>query len=139
IDTLSAVMILIVTGVGTLIHVYSTGYMAHEPRYASYFGYLNLFTGAMLVLVLAESLPVMFIGWEGVGVCSYLLIGFWYDKTANADAGRKAFVVNRIGDCAFLIGMFLLFWATGSLSFSDYQSPEAAGVFQSAFGGGDTR
>src|SRR5262245_55815450 len=111
-DTLSAVMILIVTFVGLLIHIYSTGYMAKDPRYAAFFGYLNLFMGSMLVLVLASNMPVMFIGWEGVGMCSYLLIGFWYENDAYATAGRKAFVVNRIGDFCFLIGMFLLFWAT---------------------------
>jgi NADH-quinone oxidoreductase subunit L len=118
-DTLSAVMILIITFVGTLIHIYSTGYMAHDPGYARYFGYLNLFTGAMLILVLANNLPVMFIGWEGVGLCSFLLIGFWYENDAFAYAGRKAFVVNRIGDFAFLLGMFLLYWGVHSLDFSD--------------------
>jgi NADH-quinone oxidoreductase subunit L len=121
-DPLSAVMILTVTIVGFFIHLYSTGYMAHDPRYATYFGYLNLFTGAMLILVLGDSLPVMFIGWEGVGVCSYLLIGFWFDKTKNADAGRKAFVVNRIGDFGFLIGIFLLFAATGAVDFAGLQT-----------------
>jgi NADH-quinone oxidoreductase subunit L len=118
IDTLSAVMILVVTGVGTLIHWYSTGYMADEPRYAAYFGYLNLFTGAMLILVLANNLPVMFIGWEGVGLCSYLLIGFWFTNESYATAGRKAFVVNRIGDFAFLLGMFLIFQQVGTLTFT---------------------
>jgi len=111
-DPLSSVMILIVTFCSTLIHLYSTGYMEHEPRYGAYFGYLNLFTGAMLILVLGANLPVMFIGWEGVGLCSYLLIGFWFENEAYATAGRKAFVVNRIGDFAFLLGMFLLYWAT---------------------------
>ena len=111
-DALSAVMILIVTFCSTLIHIYSTGYMEHEPRYAAYFGYLNLFTGAMLILVLGANMPVMFIGWEGVGLCSFLLIGFWFENEAYATAGRKAFVVNRIGDFAFLLGMFLLWWAT---------------------------
>ncbi len=115
-DTLSAVMILIVTFVGLLIHIYSAGYMAHDPRYAAFFGYLNLFMGSMLVLVLGANMPVMFIGWEGVGLCSYLLIGFWYENTAYATAGRKAFVVNRIGDFCFLLGMFLLFWATKDLT-----------------------
>src|SRR6185503_9707111 len=91
------------------------GYMSHDPRYAAFFGYLNLFTGAMLILVLGANLPVVFIGWEGVGVCSYLLIGFWYENPNYAYAGRKAFVVNRIGDFAFLLGMFLLFWATKSI------------------------
>jgi NADH-quinone oxidoreductase subunit L len=111
-DPLSSVMTLIVTFCSTLIHIYSTGYMEHEKRYAAYFGYLNLFTGAMLILVLGANMPVMFIGWEGVGLCSYLLIGFWFENEAYATAGRKAFVVNRIGDCAFLLGMFLLYWAT---------------------------
>ncbi len=111
-DTLSSVMILIVTFCSTLIHLYSTGYMEHEKRYGAYFGYLNLFTGAMLVLVLGANMPVMFIGWEGVGLCSYLLIGFWFENEAYATAGRKAFVVNRIGDFAFLLGMFLLYWAS---------------------------
>jgi NADH-quinone oxidoreductase subunit L len=115
-DTLSSVMILVVTFVGALIHIYSTGYMAHEPRYAAYFGYLNLFTGSMLILVLAANMPVMFIGWEGVGLCSFLLIGFWYERDDYAAAGRKAFVVNRIGDFCFLLGMFLLFWATKDMS-----------------------
>lgn len=115
-DTLSGVMIMIITFVGTLIHIYSTGYMAHEPRYAAYFGYLNLFMGAMLTLVLGSNLPVMFIGWEGVGLCSFLLIGFWYENDTYASAGKKAFVVNRIGDFCFLVGMFLLFWATKDLS-----------------------
>src|SRR5262245_37438728 len=113
-DTLSGVMVLIVTFIGALIHIYSTGYMAHDPRYGAFFGYLNLFTGSMLILVLAANMPVMFIGWEGVGLCSFLLIGFWYENDAFATAGRKAFVVNRIGDFAFLLGMFLLFWATKS-------------------------
>ena len=118
-DSLSAVMILIITFVGALIHIYSTGYMAHDKGYARYFGYLNLFTGAMLILVLAANLPVMFIGWEGVGLCSFLLIGFWYENDAYAYAGRKAFIVNRIGDFFFLLGMFLLFWAVKSLDFND--------------------
>jgi NADH-quinone oxidoreductase subunit L len=113
-DALTAVMVLIVSGVGFLIHVYSVGYMAHDESVVRYFTYLNLFTFAMLTLVLADNLPLLFVGWEGVGLCSYLLIGFWYDKEANASAGKKAFVVNRIGDAAFLLGMFLLFWSLGS-------------------------
>ena len=121
-DSLSAVMILIITFVGTWIHIYSVGYMAQDKGYSRYFGYLNLFTGAMLILVLAASLPVMFIGWEGVGLCSFLLIGFWYENDAYAYAGRKAFVVNRIGDFAFLLGTFLLFWAVKSLDFQDIKS-----------------
>jgi NADH-quinone oxidoreductase subunit L len=121
-DTLSAVMILIVTFVGSWIHLYSVGYMAHDPGFARYFGYLNLFTGSMLILVLAANLPVMFIGWEGVGLCSFLLIGFWYEREDFANAGRKAFVVNRIGDFCFLLGMFLLYSATKSLNFSDLKA-----------------
>jgi NADH-quinone oxidoreductase subunit L len=123
IDALSAVMILVVTGVGFLIHVYSTGYMHEDAGYARYFAYLNLFTFSMLILVMADSLPLMFVGWEGVGVCSYLLIGFWFDKEANASAGKKAFVVNRIGDAGFLLGIFLIFWSLGegnhSLAFTE--------------------
>jgi NADH-quinone oxidoreductase subunit L len=124
VDALTAVMILIVTGVGFLIHLYSLGYMHDDPDVARYFAYLNLFMASMLVLVLADALPVLFIGWEGVGLCSYLLIGFWYSETANAVAGRKAFIANRIGDAAFLIGMFLLFWSlsgvgTPSLAFGE--------------------
>ena len=114
-DALSGLMCLVVTFVGTLIHVYSTGYMAHDQDYARFFAYLNLFCGAMLLLVLGDSLPVMFVGWEGVGLCSYLLIGFWYGETANASAGKKAFITNRVGDLGFLIGMFLLFRAVGTL------------------------
>jgi NADH-quinone oxidoreductase subunit L len=127
-DTLSAVMILIVTFIGTLIHIYSTGYMAHDPGYSRYFGYLNLFTGAMLILVLAGNLPVMFIGWEGVGLCSFLLIGFWYENENYANAGRKAFVVNRIGDFCFLLGMFLLFWAVKTLDFQELKNATATGA-----------
>jgi NADH-quinone oxidoreductase subunit L len=107
-DPLSATMTLVVTGVGLLIHVYSVGYMADEPKLARYFAYLNLFTCAMLILVLADNYVLMFVGWEGVGLCSYLLIGFWFEKTPNADAGKKAFVVNRVGDAGFILGMLLL-------------------------------
>jgi len=114
-DALSGLVCLVVTFVGALIHIYSTGYMAHDKDTARFFAYLNLFCGAMLLLVLGDSLPVMFIGWEGVGLCSYLLIGFWYGETANASAGKKAFITNRVGDLGFLIGMFLLFRATGTL------------------------
>jgi len=117
-DALSGLMCLMVTFVGTLIHIYSTGYMADDKDYARFFAYLNLFCGAMLLLILGDSLPVMFIGWEGVGLCSYLLIGFWYGETANASAGKKAFITNRVGDLGFLIGMFLLFRATGTLDIS---------------------
>ena len=114
-DALSGLMCLVVTIIGTLIHIYSTGYMAEDQDYARFFAYLNLFCGAMLLLVLGDNLPVMFIGWEGVGLCSYLLIGFWYGETANANAGKKAFITNRVGDLGFLIGMFLLFRALGTL------------------------
>ncbi len=116
-DPLSALMMLVVTGVGFLIHVYSTGYMSHEKAYGRYFAYLNLFTFAMLMLVLADNFLLMFFGWEGVGLCSYLLIGFWYQKPSAAEAGKKAFVVNRIGDWGFLIGIFLIFVTFGSLDF----------------------
>jgi len=108
-DPLSSVMILVVTGVGFLIHVYSTGYMAKDPGYRRYFAYLNLFLFSMLVLVLGDNLPLLFVGWEGVGLCSYLLIGFWFEDAAKARAGTKAFIVNRIGDAGFLAGMFLVF------------------------------
>jgi NADH-quinone oxidoreductase subunit L len=117
VDQLSAVMLLIVTGVGGLIHLYSVGYMEDDPGYARYFAYLNLFVVFMLVLVLGSSFPVMFIGWEGVGLCSYLLIGFWFNDKVNADAGKKAFIVNRIGDFGFLIAMFLLWQSLGTLTF----------------------
>jgi NADH-quinone oxidoreductase subunit L len=142
-DTLTGVMVLVVTGVGSLIHVYSTGYMSHDPRYAAFFGYLNLFTGAMLILVLGANLPVMFIGWEGVGLCSYLLIGFWFENPNYAYAGRKAFVVNRIGDFAFLLGMFLLYWATKdlgfgrSLDFADLRTAAAEQAYVQGFWGGE--
>ncbi len=116
-DPLSCVMILVVTGVGFLIHVYSVGYMSHDPGYARYFTYLNLFCFAMLTLVLGNNFLVMFVGWEGVGLCSYLLIGFWFEDAAKAAAGMKAFIVNRIGDFGFLIGMFLIFWVFGTLDF----------------------
>ncbi len=112
-DPLSGVMILIVTGVGLLIHIYSIGYMWDEPGYWRYFSYLNLFMAMMLTLVLGASLPVLFVGWEGVGLCSYLLIGFFYTKTDCADAGRKAFIVNRIGDASFITGIMLAFVAFG--------------------------
>jgi NADH-quinone oxidoreductase subunit L len=118
-DPLSMVMILVVTGIGALIHLYSIGYMHEETdsEYARYFSYLNLFAFFMLVLVLGPNFVVMFVGWEGVGLCSYLLIGFWYQKKTAADAGKKAFVVNRIGDFGFLLGVFLLFSRFGTLDF----------------------
>jgi NADH-quinone oxidoreductase subunit L len=109
VDALSMVMLLVVTGIGSLIHIYSVGYMHGDRGFARFFSYLNLFMFAMLTLVMAKNLPLLFVGWEGVGLCSYLLIGFWYQDLANAAAGKKAFIVNRIGDFAFLLGMFLLF------------------------------
>ena len=118
-DPLASVMILVVTGVGSLIHIYSIGYMHEETdsEYARYFSYLNLFASFMLVLVLGASFPVMFVGWEGVGLCSYLLIGFWFRKKSAADAGKKAFIVNRIGDFGFIVGMLLLFATFHTLDF----------------------
>ena len=118
-DQLSSLMILVVTGIGSLIHIYSTGYMHDEAdsEYARYFSYLNLFAAFMLVLVLGANLPVMFVGWEGVGLCSYLLIGFWFKKPSAADAGKKAFVVNRIGDFGFIIGMLLIYVNWGTFDF----------------------
>ncbi|HEU4632045.1 MAG TPA: NADH-quinone oxidoreductase subunit L [Gemmatimonadaceae bacterium] len=116
-DRLSMLMTLVVTGVGTLIHLFSVGYMRDDGAYARFFAYLNLFVFFMLVLVLGASYPVMFVGWEGVGLCSYLLIGFWFTDKANADAGKKAFIVNRIGDFGFLVAMFLMYWNFHALEF----------------------
>jgi NADH-quinone oxidoreductase subunit L len=118
-DQLSLVMLLVITGVGFLIHIYSVGYMAHDPGYARYFSYLNLFLFFMTVLVLAGNALLMFVGWEGVGLASYLLVGFWFQKPSAAEAGKKAFIVNRIGDVGFLIGMFLLLANFGTLTFSE--------------------
>ncbi|MFH1699047.1 MAG: NADH-quinone oxidoreductase subunit L [Candidatus Zixiibacteriota bacterium] len=116
-DPLSAVMILVVSGVGFLIHVYSIGYMAHDPGVKRYFIYLNLFMFSMLTLVLANNLILLFVGWEGVGLCSYLLIGFWFHKKSASDAGKKAFIVNRVGDFGFILGSFIIFWMAGTLDF----------------------
>lgn len=138
-DPLSAVMILVVTGVGTLIHIYAVGYMEHEPDYARFFTAMNLFAFAMLMLVLADNYLLMFLGWEGVGVCSYLLIGFWYDRDNLAvgtdekflsprSSATKAFVVNRIGDFGFTLGIILMFWTFGSLAFRDV-FPKAEEMF----------
>src|SRR5256714_1532439 len=132
-DRLSGTLVLVVTGVGFLIHLYSVGYMDEDPVYWRYFSYLDLFVGSMLLLVLADNLVAMFVGWEGVGVCSYLLIGFWYDDDAKAYAGRKAFVVNRIGDFGFLIGIFVLYFYTGQVSFQALKvAPLALGVASTA-------
>jgi NADH-quinone oxidoreductase subunit L len=127
VDQLSTVMMLIITGVGSLIHLYSVGYMKADPGYARFFAYMNLFVALMLVLVLGSSFPVMFIGWEGVGLCSYLLIGFWFNDKVNADAGLKAFIMNRIGDVGFLVAMFFIWRAFGSLDFG-YVTEHAAGT-----------
>jgi NADH-quinone oxidoreductase subunit L len=135
-DPLAAVMILVVTGIGFLIHVYSTGYMREEaaPEYARYFSYLNLFAAFMLVLVLGANLLVMFVGWEGVGLCSYLLIGFWFHKPSAADAGKKAFVVNRVGDFAFILGMLLAFVTFGTLDFQGIAREVSRFAPEAAFG-----
>jgi len=119
IDQLSAIMLLIITGVGTLIHLYSIGYMEHDMGFGKFFAYLNLFIFFMLLLVMGSNYVVMFIGWEGVGLCSYLLIGFWYSNADYADAAKKAFVMNRIGDLGFLIAIFLIINIFGSANFSD--------------------
>ncbi|MBX3017171.1 MAG: NADH-quinone oxidoreductase subunit L [Bdellovibrionaceae bacterium] len=117
VDQVSALMILVITGVGSLIHLFSVGYMSHDAGVTKYFAYLNLFLFNMLILVLGTSLPVMFVGWEGVGLCSYLLIGYWFTDDKKAAAGMKAFIANRVGDAAFLIGMFILFMEFGTLNF----------------------
>jgi NADH-quinone oxidoreductase subunit L len=119
VDPLSMVMLLVVTGIGLLIHVYSVGYMGHDPRYARFFTSLNLFMAAMLTLVLANNFLLMFVGWEGVGLCSYLLIGFWFERPSAAEAGKKAFIVNRIGDFGFILGMLLIFKYFGTLEFQE--------------------
>src|ERR1700675_2173071 len=117
-DPLSSIWLLFVTGVGTLIHIYSTGYMAHEGGYYRFFGYLNLFMFSMLTLILANNLLLLFVGWEGVGLCSYLLIGFYFLKNSAADAGRKAFIVNRVGDAGFLLGLLLVAATFGTVRFT---------------------
>ncbi len=119
VDRISAVMILVVTGVGTLIHLFSIGYMSHDERPSKYFSYLNLFLFNMLLLVLGDNLLVMFVGWEGVGLCSYLLIGFWFTDQEKAAAGMKAFITNRIGDAGFLLGIFTLFFLLGTVNFAE--------------------
>jgi len=135
-DPLSAVMILVVSGIGSLIHIYSTAYMHEEtdPEYARYFSYLNLFAAFMLVLVLGSNFVVMFVGWEGVGLCSYLLIGFWYQKKSASDAGKKAFIVNRIGDFGFILGVFLIFVRFGTFEFSEVARAVSELSSETAFG-----
>ena len=128
-DPLSAVMILVVTGVGFLIHVYSIGYMAHDNGYYRFFGYLNLFVFFMLMLVLANNYMLLFVGWEGVGLCSYLLIGFYFHKKSAGDAGKKAFVVNRVGDSGFILGMLLMMSVLGTVKFTDVNAILRSGQF----------
>ncbi len=125
-DPLSCVMVLVVTGVGFLIHVYSIGYMGHEGGYYRFFGYMNLFMFAMLTLVLANNMLLMFVGWEGVGLCSYLLIGFYFLKKSASDAGKKAFIVNRIGDAGFILGILLTAVTLGTIRFTSQGLPDAA-------------
>src|SRR5690606_1639390 len=138
VDQLSLVMALVVTGVGFIIHVYSIGYMHGDKSFGRFFSYLNLFIFAMMNLVLGDNFVLLFLGWEGVGLCSYLLIGFWYDrkfeKSTTSDAAKKAFVVNRIGDFGFLLGMFLIYMTFGSLNFNEVFSRAAVfGVDESIF------
>jgi NADH-quinone oxidoreductase subunit L len=128
-DPLSGIWLLFVTGVGMLIHIYSTGYMAHEDGYYRFFGYLNLFMFSMLTLILANNYVLMFVGWEGVGLCSYLLIGFYFHRKSATDAGNKAFIVNRIGDAGFLLGMFFIAWYFGSLRFTEVTHIAHSGRF----------
>ncbi len=128
-DPLSSIWLLFVTGVGMLIHIYSTGYMAHEGGYYRFFGYLNLFMFSMLTLILANNYVLLFVGWEGVGLCSYLLIGFYFHRKSASDAAAKAFIVNRIGDAGFLLGMFFIAWYFGSLRFIDVTHIAHSGRF----------
>ena len=136
VDPLASVMILVITGIGSLIHIYSTAYMHEEVdrEFARYFSYLNLFAAFMLILVLGASFLVLFVGWEGVGLCSYLLIGFWFEKKSASDAGKKAFVVNRVGDYAFILGTLLLFVRFGTLDFQRIASAAAPLAPESMFG-----
>src|SRR5579872_2174673 len=128
-DPLSAIWLLFVTGVGMLIHIYSVGYMAHEGGYYRFFGYLNLFMFSMLTLILANNYVMLFVGWEGVGLCSYLLIGFYFQRKSASDAAAKAFIVNRIGDAAFILGMFFIAWYCGSLRFTEVTHLAHSGRF----------
>jgi NADH-quinone oxidoreductase subunit L len=134
VDALSGLMLVMVTGIGLLIHIYSVGYMSEEPSLARFFAYLNLFMASMLILVLASNLPLMFVGWEGVGLCSYLLIGFWFENPTYAAAGKKAFIVNRIGDFGVLMGMFILLAATGSFEFTEINRAAPALAAPFSFG-----
>jgi NADH-quinone oxidoreductase subunit L len=128
-DPLSSIWLLFVTGVGMLIHIYSTGYMAHEGGYYRFFGYLNLFMFSMLTLILANNYVLMFVGWEGVGLCSYLLIGFYFQRKSASDAANKAFITNRIGDAGFILGMFFIAWQFGSLRFTEVNHLAHSGHF----------
>lgn len=128
-DPLSAIWLLFVTGVGMLIHIYSTGYMAHEGGYYRFFGYLNLFMFSMLTLILGNNYALMFVGWEGVGLCSYLLIGFYFQRHSASTAANKAFIVNRIGDAGFLLGMFTIAWYFGSVRYTDINHLAHSGHF----------
>src|ERR1700756_1995419 len=129
-DPLSAIWLLFVTGVGMLIHIYSVGYMAHEGGYYRFFGYLNLFMFSMLTLILGNNYALLFVGWEGVGLCSYLLIGFYFQRKSAGDAANKAFIVNRIGDAGFILGMFFIAWLMGSLRYIDVNAAARSGHFQ---------
>ena len=128
-DPLSSIWLLFVTGVGMLIHIYSTGYMAHEGGYYRFFGYLNLFMFSMLTLILANNYALMFVGWEGVGLCSYFLIGFYFHRKSASDAANKAFIVNRIGDAGFILGIFTIAWCMGSMRFTDVNAMAHSGHF----------
>src|SRR5262252_5527511 len=129
-DPLSGIWLLFVTGVGMLIHIYSTGYMAHEGGYYRFFGYLNLFMFSMLTLILANNYVLMFVGWEGVGLCSYLLIGFYFHRHSASTAANKAFIVNRVGDAGFILGMFTIAWYLGSLRFTEVNHALQVGGFK---------
>ncbi len=128
-DPLSSIWLLFVTGVGMLIHIYSMGYMAHEGGYYRFFGYLNLFMFSMLTLILANNYAVMFVGWEGVGLCSYLLIGFYFLRHSASTAANKAFIVNRVGDAGFLLGMFTIAWYFGSVQYTTINHLARSGQF----------
>src|SRR5438270_413824 len=134
-DPLSSIWLLFVTGVGMLIHIYSTGYMAHEGGYYRFFGYLNLFMFSMLTLILANNYVLMFVGWEGVGLCSYLLIGFYFHRKSASDAANKAFIVNRVGDAGFVMGMLRMLSVLGTIKFTDVNTVLRTGQFAAEAGG----
>ncbi len=129
VDPLSAIMLFFVCGVGFLVHLYAVGYMHGDPGFSRFFTYLNLFMMSMLILILADNYLLMFVGWEGVGLCSYLLIGFWYERPAAPEAGKKAFLVNRIGDASFMLAVFLIFWTAGSLDYETVFDKAHHGAF----------